>query len=191
MRVVIVDDHPFVQEALRSLVISFLPAADVIKVHQISQLELLLLNSAAPVNLVLLDLQLADENSLDYLESNPGSLKGIKLVMFTGGDDALVQRALRLGRYEVVSKGASSDQLVRAIRMALGFRELDEPVLTSRQCELMDLLAVGWTNKQISERMHITERTVKAHLSQIFDRLGVQNRSQAVRRYGSLPKAQA
>jgi DNA-binding NarL/FixJ family response regulator len=194
MKLVIVDDHPLVADALRAMVASFLPAAEIIKLNGLQDLqEWLNVKSDAGANradLLVLDLQLSDGNALDFLANEPAGLAGCPIILFTGADAEAVARAraMEQGHFVVVSKGENAQVLVRAIRVCLGFRELDEPELTARQSELMEHVSLGWSNVQIAEKLGISERTVKGHLGQIFDRLGVQNRSQAIRRFASLPK---
>ncbi len=189
MKLVVVDDHPLVADALRAMVASFLPAAEIIKLPGLVQLQAWLATSQS-ADLLVLDIQLSDGNALDFLEQKPASLASSAIIIFTGADAQQIERAkaMQHSRLTVVGKGENAQVLVRAIRSALGFQALDEPTLTARQAELMERVSLGWSNAQIAEQMGITESTVKAHLSQVFDRLGVHNRSQAIRRFASLPK---
>lgn len=189
MKLVVVDDHPLVADALRAMVASFLPAAEIIKLTGLIDLQAWLDAPNTP-DLLVLDIQLSDGNALDFLEQKPASLASSAIIIFTGADAQQIERAkaMQHSRLKVVGKGENAQVLVRAIRSALGFQELDEPALTARQAELMERVSLGWSNAQIAEQLGITESTVKAHLSQVFDRLGVHNRSQAIRRFASLPK---
>lgn len=191
MKLVVVDDHPLVADALRAMVASFLPAAEIIKLSRLADLKSWLTQPQS-ADLLLLDVALEDGNSLDFLENDPQELISCPIIIFTGADAQQMARAAALNhsKLSVVSKGENAQVLVRAIRKSLGFPE-NEPELTARQSELMELVSLGWSNIQIGEKLGIAERTVKAHLGQVFDRLGVHNRSQAIRRFASMPRAEA
>lgn len=191
MKLVVVDDHPLVADALRAMVTSFLPAAEIVKLSRLADLKSWLAQGQS-ADLLLLDISLEDGNSLDFLESDSQGLVSCPVIVFTGAAAQQMARAAAMNRstLSVVSKGENAQVLVRAIRKSLGFSE-NEPELTARQSELMELVSLGWSNGQIGEKLGITERTVKAHLGQIFDRLGVHNRSQAIRRFASMPRPEA
>lgn len=191
MKLVVVDDHPLVADALHVTVSSFLPAAEIIKLATLTDLQNWL-GAHHHADLLILDIQLGCSNALDFLEQAPIELAGCPIIIFTGADAQQIARAHALNRsaFKVVSKGENAQVLVQAIRASLGFSEA-EPELTIRQSELMERVSLGWSNLQIAQQMCISERTVKAHMGQIFDRLGVHNRSQAIRRYASMPKPDA
>lgn len=192
MKLVVVDDHPLVADALRAMVASFLPAAEIIKLAALAELRSWLATDGT-ADLLVLDIQLSDGNSLDILEQKHQGLANCPIIIFTGADAQQLARAQAIehsSSVTIVNKGENAQVLVRAIRKSLGFAEA-EPELTLRQSELMELVSMGWSNLQIGEKLGITERTVKAHLGQVFDRLGVHNRAQAIRRFASMPRADA
>jgi DNA-binding NarL/FixJ family response regulator len=88
--------------------------------------------------------------------------------------------ALALGASGVVAKNSSVAELSIAIRKALERRPSGLPeILTSRQQEVLRLIADGLDNAQIAERLRISPRTARAHVSGVLERLGVENRTQA------------
>jgi len=119
-----------------------------------------------------------------------------RIVVYTGepGKEVLRQ-AIRLGAWGFISKSDEPAVLVESIaavargRMSLPFIDLQalttDPFaeLTSRERELLTALANGWTNLQIASRIGISRNTVKYHLKNLYDKLGVSNRAMAVALY--------
>ncbi len=119
-----------------------------------------------------------------------------RIIVYTGepGKDVLRQ-AVRLGAWGFISKSDEPELLVDAIaavargRMSLPYVDLQalttDPFseLTSRERELLTALANGWTNMQIASRIGISRNTVKYHLKNLYDKLGVSNRAMAVALY--------
>jgi DNA-binding NarL/FixJ family response regulator len=120
-----------------------------------------------------------------------------RIAILTMHDDArLVGRLLSLGAQAYISKGSSREQLLAAIRAVHGqpdravismpketVRELGEPrrnPLSARECEVLGLVSQGFSNAQIAIRLHITEGTVKRHLTNIYIKLDVRSRMNAV-----------
>jgi DNA-binding NarL/FixJ family response regulator len=129
--------------------------------------------------------------------------------MFTAYDaDEYVFAAIKAGAKGYVLKGSPAQELVRAIRQVHGgdsylspaigaslARQVAHPtrgggLLTARELAVLRLVAAGLSNHQIAESLRITERTVKFHVTSIFNKLGADNRAQAVAlagRRGLLP----
>jgi DNA-binding NarL/FixJ family response regulator len=121
-----------------------------------------------------------------------------RVIVYTGepGKDVLRQ-AVRLGAWGFISKSDEPAILVEAIasiargRMSLPYIDLQtltsDPLgeLTARERELLVALANGWTNLQIASRTGISRNTVKYHLKNLYDKLGVSNRAMAVALYVS------
>jgi DNA-binding NarL/FixJ family response regulator len=121
-----------------------------------------------------------------------------RVIVYTGepGKDVLRQ-AVRLGAWGFISKSDEPAILVEAIasvargRMSLPYVDLQtltsDPLgeLTARERELLVALANGWTNLQIASRTGISRNTVKYHLKNLYDKLGVSNRAMAVALYVS------
>jgi len=119
-----------------------------------------------------------------------------RIIVYTGepGKDVLRQ-SVRLGAWGFISKSDEPSVLVDSIaavargRMSLPYIDLQalttDPFseLTSRERELLTALANGWTNLQIASRIGISRNTVKYHLKNLYDKLGVSNRAMAVALY--------
>lgn len=116
-----------------------------------------------------------------------------RLVIYTGesGNDVL-REAIREGAWGFISKTEEPEVLIEALaavakgRLSLPYIDMrtlaDDPLeaLTARERELLGALANGWTNLQIAARIGISENTVKYHLKNLYDKLGVSNRAMAV-----------
>jgi len=192
----LIDDHPIVREGLRA----FLELSDDLEVvaeaSNIDEAKTLLVSNK--VDLFLLDIQLgediSEQNGLklipDIKEKHPDA-KIIILSSFVEED--FVRQAMRLGVQGFLSKHAGPTALRDAIYAALrGELPLDDravKILAEQQIDLLDsvskrerevmaLVANGLTNKAIAKELNITEKTVKAHLTNIFSKLGVKDRLQ-------------
>ncbi|MEZ5898973.1 MAG: LuxR C-terminal-related transcriptional regulator [Hyphomicrobium sp.] len=124
-----------------------------------------------------------------------------RVIIYTGESSAdILRRAIKGGAWGFVSKAEEPAVLLETIatvargRLSLPYIDIDllnyDPlgVLTTRERELLAALANGWTNLQIAARTGITRNTVKYHLKNLYDKLGVSNRAMAVALYLSAPK---
>lgn len=124
-----------------------------------------------------------------------------RVIVYTGETGAdILRRAIKGGAWGFVSKAEEPAVLLETIatvargRLSLPYIDIDllnyDPlgVLTTRERELLAALANGWTNLQIAARTGITRNTVKYHLKNLYDKLGVSNRAMAVALYLSAPK---
>ena len=124
-----------------------------------------------------------------------------RIVIYTGeAGPEVLRRAVKGGAWGFVSKSEEPGVLLEAVaavargRLSLPYIDIDllnyDPlsVLTVRERELLAALANGWTNLQIAARTGITRNTVKYHLKNLYDKLGVSNRAMAVALYMSAPK---
>jgi DNA-binding NarL/FixJ family response regulator len=193
IRVLLVDDHPVVRQGL----VALLSVQDDITVageagdgvSAIAQAE-----SVSP-DVVLLDLKLPGADGFAVLGRLAPHYR--VLVLTSATDPALADRAMQAGASGVVYKDIDPDALVRAIRsvhdgnilLAVGaatslrgrgsarFGSLDS--LTPREREVLGLIAGGRSNREIARALGVSEKTVKAHVSSVLAKLGVQDRTQA------------
>ncbi len=193
LTILIVDDHPLVRDALRHAALKAAPGAAVQCVGSMADAETAL-NEDRGADLVMLDLDLPDASGLTgllRLRKNPAARR-IMVVSASDADD-VVRRARAAGAGGYASKSAELSGLVEAITAALedrgwdGHPELtaddraDEAAeLTPAQLRVLEGLMAGRLNKQIAFDMNISEATVKAHVTAVFRKLGVRNRTQAV-----------
>jgi DNA-binding NarL/FixJ family response regulator len=201
-RVLIADDHPLYRDALRAIVSQACPGADLIEAA--CQEDVLReVTSDAAYDLIVLDLNLPGVVGLSCLHKVRGAAPLTPILIVSAVDDpGVMSDVIRAGATGYVPKSAQRQMLVDAIQAVLGGgtylplegmialrdspsdeTERVEPSkggsLTSRQRRVLTLLAHGKSNKQIAGELDISEITVKAHVSSILKKLGVNNRVQA------------
>ena len=195
IRVAIVDDHPIVTDG----VVANLRAAAEIEVVATgaSADEAIALARAQTPDVLVLDLELGGRSGLDAMAEIKRASPATRIVVFSAyAGEERVASAFERGADSYVLKGTSSDELVAVIRAVADGRTLIPPEiaaqlaravrqprrdrLTGREREIVQLLADGLSNREIGERLGITERTVKFHVGEILARLGASNRAQAV-----------
>ncbi|HUH91301.1 MAG TPA: response regulator transcription factor [Lysobacter sp.] len=198
----IADDHPLFRAALRGA------AADAVAdltVHEADSLDsvLAVLETEPDIDLVLLDLHMPGNHGLAGLAAIRAQYPGVAVVVVSANDDPrVVRRALDHGAAGYLPKSSGLDELRGAIRAVLACEQWLPPSLRAavsrtqssstdadlaarlaslspQQFRVLTFVAEGLLNKQIADRLDVQERTVKAHLSAIFERLGVRNRTQA------------
>jgi DNA-binding NarL/FixJ family response regulator len=198
----IADDHPLFRAALRGA------AADAVadlEVREADSLESVLarLDEEPGIDLVLLDLHMPGNHGLAGLAAIRAQHPGVAVVVVSANDDPrVVRRALDHGAAGYLPKSTGLDDLRGAIRSVLALEQWLPPQLRAavdgapstpsdaalaarlaslspQQFRVLALVAEGLLNKQIADRLGVQERTVKAHLTAIFERLGVRNRTQA------------
>jgi DNA-binding NarL/FixJ family response regulator len=193
IRVLIVDDHPVVRQGL----VALLSVQDDIAVAGEAgdgPAAISLARTVSP-DVVLLDLKLPGMDGVAVLSELAG--KHRVLVLTSATDPQWAQRALGAGASGVVYKDIDPDALVRAIRsvhdgnvlLAVGAAASlrggsagrgDWPdALTPREREVLAHITAGQSNREIARALHVSEKTVKAHVSSVLAKLGVQDRTQA------------
>ncbi|WP_372791265.1 response regulator [Paraconexibacter sp.] len=194
MRVLIADDHPLILQSLKAAVDSA-EDFEVIAETDSGPHVLPLVNRTRP-DLVLMDVQMPGMDGLQCLDLIRERHPDTKVVLISaGGDPAQVQVALRRGAAGYLRKSIAPAEIPSALRHAVtgdayfpigGTESAEEHIartagLTTRELEILKSLAVGMSNKQISAEHFVTEQTVKFHLSNIYRKLSVSNRAEAVR----------
>ena len=192
IRVLITDDHPLARAGLEHL----LGALDDITVVGAagSGAEAVRLAGEHEPDVVLMDLEMPDMDGIETTQALRARQPGAAVVVLTSfSDRERILAALDAGAVGYLLKDADPEELARAIRAAargeaplhpLAARELLDrhragPQLTDRESEILALVAQGLPNKLIARRLAISERTVKGHLTRVFERIGVTDRTQA------------
>ena len=201
-RLLIADDHPLYRQALAQAVRGLIADAHIEEAADLPA-ALAALNAAPETDLVLLDLHMPGSHGLMGLASLRAEHPGVAVVMISAHDDpATIRRALAYGATGYLTKRADLDALQAGLRAVLACEEWLPPAvraaveaqpasardrelaarlasLSPQQFKVLTRVAEGRLNKQIADELGIQERTVKAHMSAIFDKLGVRNRTQA------------
>ena len=196
VRVLIAEDHTLVSEGLRAM-LSTSEEIEVVGTVDAGEEAIRRVESGA-VDVVLMDLKLSDDTSgLDAtrrIKRSAPNTKVVVLSMFT--DPGTVAEAVKAGADGYLSKGTSGDEVIRAIKKVMeGNSVLDPSVtegvlgrmgresptaLTDRELDVLQRLAHGRSTKEVAAEIAVSEETVKSHVKQIFKKLGVRDRTQAV-----------
>ena len=198
IRVLVVDDHAIVRRGLEQM----LATADGIEVVGTAGdgAEAIARSSELRPDVVLMDLSMPEVDGIEATRailaesSDERVVRVIVLTSFT--EQQRVLDALQAGASGYILKDATPDEVIAAIhaahaggapldpaaaRVLLDAQRSQQPArnLSRRESEVLGLVAMGLANKQIARRLGISERTVKAHLTAVFQQLGVTDRTQA------------
>jgi DNA-binding NarL/FixJ family response regulator len=195
IRVVIADDHAIVRGGLEQL-LSTADDIDLVGTAVDGEEAIAIVERERP-DVVLMDLSMPVVDGVEATRRIVTALPDVRIVVLTSfGDDRHIADALQAGAIGYVLKQAGPDELLDAIRAAAsGDSPLDPKAarvllesrrigpagrpLSAREEQVLRLVADGLANKQIARRLSISERTVKAHLTNVFAQLGVSDRTQA------------
>ena len=201
IRVLIVDDHAVVRIGLRSLLSHTSGFRVVGEAGTVA--EALAMADQSNPDVVLMDIRLPDGSGVEACREIKKTHPDMRIVMLTSySDEEAIVGSVMAGANGYLLKQADSDQLTRAIREAADgasaldpraagallnqFRELSAKQaeaelagLTDRERRMLALIAEGYTNRAIGEVLHLSEKTVRNHVSQLLRKLGFQRRSQA------------
>ena len=186
IRVAIVDDHPVVREGTAAL-LADVPGLCIAGTAGSLEDSAALLDPGA-VDVLLLDIRLGSQSGLELLRRG-GSGRLPAIVVLTAYDyPQYAAAALRLGAAGFVLKTAPIADLVNAIRtaaaggLAFGVRPSPAAILTARERDVVALVTEGRSNDEIGTSLGISSKTVEAHLRRLFDRLGLQSRTELATR---------
>ncbi len=200
IRILVADDHPLVRKGLRALLES-LPDLEIVGEATQGEQAVALASELLP-DVVIMDLNMPGVDGIEAtrrIEARSPSVGVLVLTMYE--DDESVFAAMRAGARGYLMKGAEQDEVVRAINSVAGGeaifgpsvarRILDYfrlpppatpvfPELTVREREVLDLVAAGHPNSVIARRLFLSPKTVSNHVSNIFAKLQVADRAQAI-----------
>jgi DNA-binding NarL/FixJ family response regulator len=195
IRVVIADDHSVVRQGLR-MFLGLDPELEVVG-EAADGAEALRLARQLQPDVVVMDLLMPVMDGIAATAAIRRELPDTEVVALTSVlEDASVVGAVRAGAIGYLLKDTQAEALCRAIKAAAAGQVQLTPkaaarlmqavttpespeALTERETEVLRLLAQGQSNKQIARSLHIAEKTVKTHVSNILSKLGVQSRTQA------------
>jgi DNA-binding NarL/FixJ family response regulator len=187
--VIVVDDHEVVQWGFR-LLLGQQPWVERCLTARDSDEALSLVRRYEP-EVALVDLFLGDESGAELCETIRRESPTTRVLLISGAGRMSQHVARAAGASGFVSKDWDADDVAKAVRMVgMGmtvFRPQREQAvaapahLSTREREVLDLIATGATNREIAERLYLSPHTVKEHTSAVYRKLSVRNRAEAVR----------
>lgn len=199
MRVIIADDHKMVREGIKQL----LELNNSISVVGMAAdgIECISLLEKEEVDVLLLDINMPNKNGLETLEEIKKINKKVKVIFLTVHNEVdYLLKAVEIGADGYVLKDSGSAELINAIQIVMSGKSYIQPDmipilnskmvvrnsdrekirgLTKRELEVLVLVSEGMFNKEIADKLSISERTVKNHISSIFKKIDVSDRTQA------------
>ncbi|HEY2963395.1 MAG TPA: response regulator transcription factor [Pyrinomonadaceae bacterium] len=192
IRILSVDDHPLLREGIAALVNN---QPDMVMAGQAATgAEALQLFQQLQPDVTLLDLRLPDMSGIDILIAMRSELPEARIIMLTTFEgDVEIQRALQAGARGYLLKNMPPSELLDVIRQVHAGKKripaaiasqlaehMSDETLTEREIEVLQEVAGGNKNREIADRLFISEETVKVHIKHIMEKLGAADRTQAV-----------
>ncbi|WP_235023655.1 response regulator transcription factor [Streptomyces sp. WAC05374] len=204
LRTLIVEDHPLFRSGLKSALESLGEVLVVGEAESVAEVPDAVDRHRPDV--VVMDLSLPDGSGIEAIRRLAELHPGLPVLTLTmSDDDGDLLAALQAGARGYVVKGASATEVLHAVRtvaaggavfgagvaarltgLVSGSRRRDAeqlfPALTARECEVLELIARGFDNRRIARELVLSEKTVRNHITHIFEKLHVATRAEAVAR---------
>jgi DNA-binding NarL/FixJ family response regulator len=192
IRIFSVDDHPLLREGLAAIINN---QPDMVLVAQAANAQEAIQQFRKHLpDVTLMDLRLPDKSGIDAMIAVRAEFPEARIIMLTTFEgDVEIQRALEAGARGYLLKSMPPKELVEVIRQVHAGKKrippqlaaqlaehLGDEDLTPREVEVLDQIARGNRNRDIAEKLFITEETVKVHIKHIMEKLGANDRTQAV-----------
>ena len=192
IRILVVDDHPLFVEGIAT-VIAEQPDIEIVGRAATARQAIEEFRRVLP-DVTLMDLRLPDMSGISAVTAIRAEFSEAKVIILTTFEgDVEIQRALAAGVYAYLLKSAPFEDLVEAIRKVHSGRKyvstqvaetlaehFSSDALSEREIEVLKRMAEGDRNRDIGERLSISEETVKVHIRHIMNKLGAKDRTQAV-----------
>ncbi len=202
LRILVADDHPLVRKGITTI-LTTVPGFDVVGQATNGREAVELAMELAP-DVILMDLQMPEVTGISAIREILGELPNVRILVVTlFEDDDSVFLALRAGARGYVLKDADEEELVQAIRTVAGGaaifspsvaervlalfsaprpaqKDVVFPELTDREREVLNLIAAGYPNPRIAQRLGLSAKTVGNYVSTIFSKLQVADRAEAI-----------
>jgi len=198
MRVLIVDDHPVTRDGLRAA-LSMSGEVEVVGEATNGEEAIEMVGRHSP-DVVFMDVRMPGMGGLEATREIRRSRPDTKVILFTVDESrAAIADAIRAGVSGYLLKDVGADELIQAARLAIQGKAVIHPALTrafieevqyveqrpqtplsKRESEILQKVAYGATTKEVARELEISPHTVKTHLERIFEKLGANDRAQAV-----------
>ena len=198
MKVLIVDDHPVTRDGLRSA-LSTSDEVEIVGEAASGEEAVQLVKELAP-EVVFMDVRLPGITGIEATKQVLGFAPDTKIILFTVEESrSALADAMRAGVSGYLLKDVSAAELIQAGKLALEGKAVIHPTLTRafieeaqyvdsrpdtplsrRESEILQMVAYGATTKEVAHKLGISPHTVKTHLERIFEKLGANDRAQAV-----------
>jgi DNA-binding NarL/FixJ family response regulator len=187
MKIFVIDDHPLMRDAVVMLFRRIAPEATIVELDRLGPLQAKVQEFGQP-DLICLDLKLPDTHGVSGVRDVRAMFPTLPLVVLSASPASdFEDLSLDAGADLYLEKSSGATHLTQALRALVSpeseVQDSKLPVgekLSRRQKELLKLLDHGLSNRDLAEKMEISEHTVKVHLWRLFRRIDVKNRSQAV-----------
>ncbi len=192
IRVLSIDDHPLVREGLAAL-INDQPDMRIVGQGSTGHEAIKLFHDLQP-DVALMDVRLPDMSGIDAMITILSAFPEARVIVVTSSEgDVEMQRALEGGAKGYMLKSMPSKEVLEAIRKVHAGKKaippeiaahlanhMSDEALTAREVEILQQVAEGNRNRDIAERLFISEGTVKVHIQHIMEKLGANDRTQAI-----------
>ncbi|HHX74020.1 MAG TPA: response regulator transcription factor [Firmicutes bacterium] len=204
LRILLVDDHPVIRKGLQ-MIIHSQPGMEVVgEAGSVS--EALTIAGEKQPDLIILDLSLPDSSGIHFLRKIRKENPAVRILVLTiHADEDYLQEVMREGANGYLLKNVADEELISAIKAVMREEIILDPGMTKkllqryllsekneekekraeklsrRQKQILSLIARGYTDKQISEAIHVSVKTVESHKARIKEKLNITQRSELVR----------
>jgi DNA-binding NarL/FixJ family response regulator len=200
LKFVVADDHPLFRGALKQALAGMAEDCEFLEAGDFDSVKALIAANV-DADLVLLDLTMPGASGLSGLVALRGLDASLPTIVVSAHDDPeTIRRSLELGASGFISKSASTEEIRNAVSAVLaggvhtpagidlgteGDPEISDLIrrlqtLTPQQSRVLGMIGEGMLNKQIAYELNVSEATIKAHVSAVLQKLGVDSRTQAV-----------
>ncbi len=197
MSIYVIDDHPLMRDAIVMVLRRLRPSENIVELERLDKLAAAVAQHGAPA-LFCLDLKLPDTTDCSGVAQVKQAYPDVPIAVYSASPASDMEEAcIEAGADTYIEKSASAAELTAALRgLLLAETDTDDQQLNAannklskRQTQLIAMLDMGLSNRDIALQLDISEHTVKVHLWRLFRRLGVKSRTQALhhaRHYGLL-----